>query len=150
MFISTSRAKPSAEEKQCCSTPTELYYTKGSGTQPLTSSSDWALKQDPAHVKKTKLKLVFKYYPREEFTKWERWHIHYQWLKEGKAQLKTSMSKAEPWCVITAEPGLLSTKQRLCLELLRRGCAQTTLSMESVHGKSTRETSEMALFGLFQ
>ena len=144
---------PQPRKSSAAPLPTMLYYTKGSGTQPMISCSDWPLKQDLAHVQKAKLKLwPLQYCSRKEFTEWERWYIHYQSLKEEKAQLKESMSKAESLiCNNGAEPGLLSSKQGLCMEVLCRGSAWTTLSMAGVHGTRTHAPAQQKLHrdGLF-
>lgn len=129
---------PSPQPRKSSATPlpTALCYAEGSGTQLVISCSNWSLKQELAHAQKNKSKLWFlQYRSRKECTEWERWYIRYQSLKEERAQLKKSMSKAEPlMCNNGAEPGSLGSERGLCMEVLCGGCAWTTLSMENVHG----------------
>lgn len=135
---------PQPRKSSAAPLPTMLYHTEGSGTQPMISRSGWPLKQDLTHVQKTNLRLwLLQYCSRKEFTECERWS-----LKEEKAQLKKSMSKADPlMCNNGAEPGSLSSKQGLCLEVLCRGCAWTTLSMEGAHGTRTHAPAQQKLHG---
>lgn len=99
-------SSPRPRKSSAAPLPAMLFYAKGAGTQPMISHSDWPLKQDLAHVQKTKLKLwLLQHCSRKEFTEWERGSIHYQSLKEEKAQLKKSTGKAEPlMCNNRAEP----------------------------------------------